>query len=121
MKLAKEWGANDYNRALRDAALGNHTAAMKLLIEWSANDYNKALVWAAGAGSLEAMELLKEWGANDFTGSLHEVVTEAGSLESLELMKRWRVIAAGDITRALKDTQEDDHRKFLESWLAELQ
>jgi hypothetical protein len=57
------------------ASAGGNLDAMTLFKDWGAEDYDWALAEAAEEGKLEAMKLLKEWGATDFEWALYRAVS----------------------------------------------
>ena len=66
MKLAKKWGATNFDEAMARAACGGETECMKLAKKWGASDFNRALLSAADKRQLNSMELAVEWGATQF-------------------------------------------------------
>ncbi len=87
MKL-KEWGANDYNIALRFAAISNNLEMMKLFKEWGATNFDGSLKWAALGQKLEAMEELKKWGAN-YSDVLFVQMAQMNKVKSMIKLKEW--------------------------------
>src|ERR1700677_4623696 len=50
VRLAKDWGATDFNLAMVNAAGGGHEALMKLAKDWGATNFDRAMAKAAERG-----------------------------------------------------------------------
>jgi hypothetical protein len=61
-RLAKEWGATNWNGMLKCAALGGHEHLCRLAKEWGATKWNWMMSGAAEGGHEHLCRLAKEWG-----------------------------------------------------------
>lgn len=83
--LMKNRGANDFNKALANAAAGGHIIVAELLIDKGANDLNEALYIATRYGRIAMVQLLLKRGANDLDNRLSEAA-EYGHIEIMQLL-----------------------------------
>ena len=112
MKLAKKWGATDFNYALSSAARGGHIDCMKLAKKWGATEFNGALNNAARGGHLDCLTLAKEWGAREFDVGLRHAASR-GHLDCLKLLKEWGATA---FNQALNGGDHAECMKLLKKW-----
>ena len=89
-RLAKEWGASDFNEMLVSAAGCGHEHICRLAKQWGANNFNGMLFYAAKGGNENICRLAKKWGANDFDNML--CYAAEGDHENIcRLAKEWGV------------------------------
>jgi hypothetical protein len=87
-RLAKEWGASNFELMLFAATANNHVALVCLAKEWGATRFNRMLVGAARAGHAELAKMAKDWGASNFDRML-AAATSAGRGELVRMAKEW--------------------------------
>jgi len=88
MRLLKKWGVKDYELAFRAAAMSGHVNIMRILKEWGAKDYDWALVYAAKNGQIPAMRLLNEMGATRYKWAL-KYAKKANQSQAVSLLEMW--------------------------------
>ena len=65
VELMIEKGANDWNKALRNACKGGKKEIVELMIEKGANDWNWGLRGACEGGNKEIAKIMKHKGGNN--------------------------------------------------------
>lgn len=65
-RLAKNWGANNFNRMLYISAKGGNEKLCRLAKEWGAWDYSGMLGYAVAGEHDHILRLAIEWGARYF-------------------------------------------------------
>src|ERR1700677_1612036 len=61
VRLAKDWGATNFDWAMAYAAIGGHEALMRLAKDWGATNFECAMVNAANGGYEAIVRLTKDW------------------------------------------------------------
>ncbi len=64
------------------SSLNGEIVCMKLAKEWGADEYNRAMMWASFKCQFEAMKLLREWGASQFDKSIEKLMREIVSYKN---------------------------------------
>ena len=70
------------------AGCAGHIKAMKVAKEWGATNFNEALIMAGCAGHIKAMKLLKMWGADNFSETLKKA-KQKGRTDCMKLLETW--------------------------------
>ena len=91
VKLCREWGAKNFDEAMREAARRKHVKIVKLCKKWGANDFDGSMLAAAQGGCIEIVELCKVWGADNFDDIIEDVVdeTEDEYIDIARLCEKW--------------------------------
>lgn len=125
VKRCKQYGAVDYNEAIKWAAAKGHIQIVKLLQSWGADDFVIAAQEAAKYGHVEILILFKEWGLKDFDNAIKKAA-EKGQYRVLKMLRELDVARAStdfygytkvacspDIVRMLFDWQKAVRSSFL--------
>ena len=127
LKLAKKWGATDFNYPLNVAAANGHIHCMWSARKWLTNSsstagrgfcLDTAFRGAAEGGHINCMKLLKEWGAPVCKWALHDAV-KGGQIASMKLVKEWSRLCTADLDNALSIATRMGHTdciKMLKEW-----
>lgn len=115
------WSELEANALLSAAAQEADQGVMKLARAWGADDFDEAFARAAGKGRLEAMERLKRWGARNFSAALNRAAASEQlramhwiktlGLSDLHPSKLWTLT---DLTNALICAAQEGRLRAME-------